>query len=134
MGSLKLALQVDDENPDVGDLYLEHGTMRLTNTLAEEVAQQLFVRFKFWLGDWFLDRTQGTPYLQSILGLKTPTAVIEQIFKTLIITCPGVSQLLNFSFSRLPSRVGALSFTCLLADGTTLKSSDFGAFVLPGGV
>lgn len=130
MASLKIALQVDSANPNIGDLYLEHGSMRLTNTLSEEVAQQLFIRFRFFKGEWFLDPTQGVPWFQSILGIKTPIGIIQQIFRQVITTCPGVASLDVFNLKNLGSRQWQLIFTCTLTDATQLVSTDYGPFII----
>lgn len=133
MADIKIALQVDAENPIVGDLYFKNGNIRLTETLAEEVAQELYIRLRFFKGEWFLDTTQGLPYLQSILGKKTPLGILSQIFKRVITTCPGVKSLLSFALTRLPNRGLRVDFAALLNDGTVLTATDFAAFVIPTG-
>lgn len=132
MADIKLALKVDAENPIIGDLYLEGGTPRLTKTLAEEVAQELFIRFRFFQGEWFLDGTVGLPYNQKILGVKTPIGILDQIFKSVVTTCPGVQNLITFSLTRLPGRGLSPVFACKLIDGAILKSADFGPFIIGG--
>ncbi len=133
MASLKLALVVDAENPIIGDVYLKNGTVEITSTLGESVAQELFCRFRMFLGDWFLDPTIGIPYLQLILGEKTPVGVIAQIYRNVITGCPGVKTLTQFSLSGPDSnRQISVAFVCTLTDGTILTSADYGAFVLPG--
>jgi hypothetical protein len=132
MADIKIALAVDSNNPTIGDLYLENGTVRLTNDLREAVAQQLFIRFRFFKGEWFLDATQGTPWLQSILGKKTPLSILSQIFKQLITTCPGVKKLTTFSISRTANRNVSVVFAAQLNNGQVLTSSDFAAYVIGG--
>lgn len=48
-----------------GDLYRDE-----TGSLVrvEDVSQRLKTRLQFFLGEWFLDTSAGTPYLQTILG------------------------------------------------------------------
>lgn len=132
MASLKIALQIDSENQNVGDLYLHNGSMRLTNSLSEEVAQQLFIRFRMFRGEWFLDPTIGVPWFQSILGVKNSEGLVEQIFRQVITTCPGVASLQTFNLKNLGNRSFQLTFSCTLSDGTVLLSSDFGPFVIGG--
>lgn len=132
MADIKIALSVDSENPIVGDLYLQNGTIRLTATLLEAVAQELWIRFRFFRGEWFLDDRTGLPYMQSILGKKTPIGIISQIFKNVITTCPGVASLTTFNLTRLPNRGLLLTFAAQLADGTTLTSANFAPFIVGG--
>lgn len=131
MADIKIALAIDSENPIVGDLYLENGTARLTRSLSEEVAQELYVRFRFFKGEWSLDPAQGLPYLQSILGKKTPIGIVSQIFRRTITSCPGVAALTAFQLRRTSTRGVSLDFTATLTDGTVLTAADFVAFVIP---
>jgi hypothetical protein len=60
------------------------------------VAQAISTRLKLWMGEWFLDNTVGTPWLQSILGKSTnPDAYI----RSAILGTPGVVSLETFSGS-----------------------------------
>lgn len=62
------------------------------------VEQAIQTRLRLWLGEWFLDTSDGTPYLTQILGErhgKNPDAAIKQR----ILGTPGVSQLLSYSSS-----------------------------------
>lgn len=131
MASLKIALQINSENPVVGDLFLENGTVRLTNGLSEEVAQELYIRFKFFQGEWFLDPSQGFPWFQSVLGVKTPIGIVNQLLRQVITTCPGVASISSFSLvNNTATRSASVQFSVLLKDGTTLSSADFAPFVI----
>ncbi len=131
MADLKISLVVDDDNPNIGDIYLKNGTVELATSLLDVVAQELRIRLNFFLGEWFLDVTQGIPYFQTILGQKTPIGIVSQIFKKAISTCPGVANVDDFNVSfNGNSRLMTLNFSCVLTDGTILKSSDFQPFVI----
>ncbi len=57
------------------------------------VAQAIVTRLALWQGEWFLDVTDGTPWLQSILGRKqNPDAYIKQR----ILGTPGVTGLIEY--------------------------------------
>jgi len=60
------------------------------------VAQALLTRLKLWQGEWFVDVTDGTPYLQQVLGErpgKNPDAAI----KNRILGTPGVTGINSYS-------------------------------------
>ena len=131
MAAIRIAMAIDANNPSIGDIYIgPNGTDRLCNSLSEEVQQLLFTRFRFFLGEWFLDPTQGIPYYQSILGQKIDIGIVGQIFKAVINECPGVASLDSFNLTVNSQRAARLVFACTLDDGTTLKSSDFAPMVI----
>lgn len=131
MSSIKITLprDVSATNPIVGDLFVP---VRLTQTLEEEVAQQLFVRFRFFQGEWFLDPSQGTPWRQSILGKKQPLSIAAQILKRVVTSCPGVRSLLAFSIQLDSKRRAFVIFKARLLNGKILTSTDYGPFVVGG--
>jgi hypothetical protein len=90
----------------------------VNNTQA--VAQSISTRLKLWLGEWFLDQSDGTPYLTEILGErynKTPDAAI----KRRILGTPGVTQLLSYSssFSGSATRILTVNATVQTLYSTT---------------
>ena len=66
-------------------------------TGAEATAQAVRARLRLFLGEWFLDVSQGTPWFQSILG-KAPQDVAEIELKNRILSAPGVAQIRKFEF------------------------------------
>lgn len=52
----------------------------------ECVAQAVRTRFLLWYGQWFLDTTAGTPWIQSVLGKQRPEtynlAIRQRILET----------------------------------------------------
>ena len=62
------------------------------------VAQAIETRLKLWLGEWFVDQTDGTPWLTQILGpraSRNPDAAIKQR----ILGTPGVVSIQSYSSS-----------------------------------
>jgi hypothetical protein len=130
MADIKLAMQIDSENPNIGDLYLENGTLRLTNSLQEEAIQRIRVSMLLFKGEWFLDETQGVPYWQNILGQKISLMQLQRIFRSVVQQQPTVASISRFSVKPLPSRAIQIEFTCKLVDGVTLVSSDYAPIVI----
>lgn len=78
------------------DLIIENGQFKLVADAAE-VIQHVRTRLQFYLGEWFLDLTAGTPYFQSIFVKPANLANIESILKTRILSTPEVKKLIEFS-------------------------------------
>jgi hypothetical protein len=129
---LKLATAIDDENPVIGDLALTDGQITLTQTLAESVAQHLTLRLSFFLGEWFLDPSEGIPYQTEIFVKNPNLSRITSIYRKVILGTPGVSSLNRFemSFDAATRELTISTFEAVLSDGTTLTADDFGPFVV----
>ncbi len=57
---------------------------------AERVAQQIKITLLAWLGEWFLDTSFGTPYLEYILVKGPDRGVIESVLRAQITSVPDV--------------------------------------------
>ncbi|CNH77713.1 hypothetical protein [Yersinia pekkanenii] len=64
----------------------------------ESTRQAVICRLKLFLGEYFLNMTEGTPWFQSILG-KTSLDIAAANIKERIITTPGVMGLTRFEFN-----------------------------------
>lgn len=62
----------------------------------EAVAQAVKTRFALWYGQWFLDKTEGTPWIQSVLGKQKPETYNLAIRKRILET-RGVKSILSFN-------------------------------------
>lgn len=69
-----------------GDLFV---------TGKEETRQACICRLRLFLGEYFLDATDGTPWFQSILG-KTSRDIAEANIKQRILSTKGVMALNTF--------------------------------------
>lgn len=102
-----------------GELDVSTGGLRLTRG-AEAVAQAVFIRLRFFKGEWFLDEDAGTPFYEHIL-VKAPQAdLIRAAFRDRILETPGVSDVPSLTLDYDgPTRSLEVSFTA---------TTDFGAF------
>lgn len=94
--------------------------------IPQAVSQSIGTRLKLWLGEWFLDTTDGTDYLGQVLGErygKNPDAEI----KGRILGTPGVTQILSYSsvFSGSATRILTISVTVQTLYSTTPVSLTF---------
>jgi hypothetical protein len=59
------------------------------------VAQAVLTRLKLWQGEWFADLSDGTPYLQSVLG-ETAQLHPDVYIKQRILETPGVNAIVSY--------------------------------------
>jgi len=77
-----------------GDIATSGAQFRVRD---EAVGQGVKHRLRLFLGEYFLDVGDGSPWFQSILG-KAPQDVAEVAIKQRILTAPGVDFIRRFSF------------------------------------
>ena len=60
------------------DVAIENNRLVWTSHNSdEEISQRLVQNLKFFLGEWFLDQTEGLPYFQAVFVKGTPPDIIE---------------------------------------------------------
>lgn len=78
------------------DLIIKDGDIVLIDN-AERVVQQIKIKLKSFLGEWFLDTTYGIPYLEDIL-IKNPSIDhIRNILRQEIIDVDDVTAVTSLS-------------------------------------
>ncbi len=82
-----------------GDYVFGQGASEFLVNSSEAVAQAVETRLALISGEWFLDTTEGTPYLTQILGAGT-SAVYDQAIKTRILGTQGVLSIVSYSSSK----------------------------------
>lgn len=65
---------------------------------AEQVRQQLLIKLRLWVGEWFLDTEFGTPYLQSILGKQLTLSGAIAALRQSILEVEGVLTITSFEY------------------------------------
>lgn len=88
-------------NINSNDLVIRDGDIFLIDN-AERVAQQILITLRFWYGEWFLNTTEGVPYLEYILVKNPNLAHVRQILTEAIESVPGVVSLdsMDIDFDR----------------------------------
>ena len=102
-----------------GDIVWSGGALqRLTDPL--EAARQLIEsRLRLAAGEWFLDRQEGTPVYEKILGKPRSVGVIRQVLRDRILSTPGVVALPSLTIDLDPAaRTVAISFQAQIDSGT----------------
>lgn len=100
----------------------------VTQPFTENVRQRLLIRLRTYEGEWFMDTTYGVPYMQSILGRKTPKPTVDRILQEEILAENGVREILSFS-SSLVNRVYSMKFSvrCYNGEDLTIEINNLGA-------
>jgi hypothetical protein len=128
---LSLVSVVDADNPVEGDLRLVGGDLVWTTDLSTEVAQRLRVRFRFFQGEWFLNRREGTPWFQQILTKNPAEETVRAVFTKVILGTEGIKTLEILTLTEDTSaRTLSVDFLARLQDGTTFQSKDFPPFIM----
>lgn len=110
-----------------GDIAVENGNFVLIEG-DEEIEQNLMQRLKYFLAEWFLDQRNGVPYFEQILIKGFDPNIVDAIFKNVILSTPGVIELIEFLIDFDSSnRKMSLSFKARSKDGIlTINDFDIG--------
>lgn len=78
-------------NVKTWDLDIINGDAMLIDN-AERVSQQIGITLRFWLGEWFLNTTDGMPYLEYILVKNPNMNHVRQVISDAIRSVEGVDR------------------------------------------
>jgi hypothetical protein len=102
-----------------GDMQFGAGASNFLVDSPEAVAQSVLTRLKLWTGEWFLDDTEGTPYLGAVLGTGT-RKTFEPALRERILGTPGVSRISDITTNvDSENRTGSFRATIDTIYGTT---------------
>lgn len=73
----------------LGEMVIETGDIKLVDGI-DAIASGVASRLEFWLGEWFLDKRLGVPYMTQILGQKPRLVAVRGIFRKVILSELGV--------------------------------------------
>uniref|UniRef100_A0A3B0M0Q6 Bacteriophage protein n=1 Tax=Arsenophonus endosymbiont of Trialeurodes vaporariorum TaxID=235567 RepID=A0A3B0M0Q6_9GAMM len=85
-----------------GDYSFSQGDNTFLTNSANAVALAIKTRLSPWQGQWFLDREEGTPWLQSLLS-KPYREAYGMTLKQRILDTQGVTMLSDFTVSQNPT-------------------------------
>ena len=66
---------------------------------AERVAQSIGIALRTWRPEWFLDKTEGVPYLDEVLGKNKREEIVEAVIRAQILMVDGVRSITKFTIS-----------------------------------
>lgn len=82
-------------NPITNDLVIRDFDFDLIDD-TKQIMQNLAIRLRFVLGEWYLDITQGIPYFEEFFRKNPNQIQIESILKTEIVQTRGIVELISF--------------------------------------
>jgi hypothetical protein len=103
-------MRVRAQDPVTGDMTFGRGSLNYLVNSPAAVAQLCLTRLLLFTGEWFLDKTEGTPWIGQIVGHRTQLTR-DIAIKTRIFGTPGVVDITNYS-SVVTDR--GLSVECLI--------------------
>ena len=104
-------------NVDSWDLVFHNNDLMLIDN-AERIGQQIKITLQFWFKEWFLDTTQGIPYLEHICVKNPNLQHIRQIFRTAIQSVPGVDSVTELTLSvNAKERILSVTYTANTSAG-----------------
>jgi len=92
----------------------------------EAIDQQLRLRLKFFLGEFFLDVRQGIPFYREVFVKNPNTRLLRTIFSDAVRSTPGIDTVdfMNVVIDA-PTRTLNLTFVATMLDGGTLTYDPF---------
>lgn len=107
-------------NPITNDLVLEEFDFDLVDEVSQ-IAQNLSIRLRFFLGEWYLDITQGLPYYE-VFFIKAPNQIqVESVLKSEIVNTRGILELTSFTTNfNQRNRIFSVKFTARSIFGENL--------------
>jgi hypothetical protein len=110
-------------DPSTHDLPIPSGANNFDIPLAtgiDQIAQNLNIRLRFFLGEWYLNTLVGIPYYQYFF-IKNPNQIqVETFLKNEINGTPGVTEITQFASNYDgPTRSFEVEFTASTVAGTT---------------
>ena len=104
-------------NVDSWDLVFHNNDLMLIDN-AERIGQQIKITLQFWFHEWFLDTTQGIPYLEHICVKNPNLQHIRQIFRNAIMSVDGVDSVTALTLSvNAKERILSVTYTANTSAG-----------------
>ena len=85
-----------ETNATSNDLVLEKRNIKLT-TGTSALAQLCENRLMMFKNDYFLDKSQGIPYISSVFVKSTDRSLVDSYYKSVLLSTPGINSIISFS-------------------------------------
>ena len=115
---------------ETGDLVLPRV---IVTDFASCVRQQILDGLSLWLGEWFLDTSQGFPWAQRIFGIKFPNSTqVSALFRQFLLSIDGVASVVAQASIDGRTRQFSYSFQATLTNGQQVTGGSGQAFQVSG--
>lgn len=108
-------MSVDFKLDPAHDLSIENFDLVVISNV-DQVIQNIDIRLKFFLGEWFLDIGKGLPYYSNVLKKDFDVGLLESSFKAQITGTPGVESLSEFDLALQGIRTLVVTFKVVVLD------------------
>lgn len=113
-----------------GDLDLVNGDFAFVEG-ADEIRQSILSRFRFFLGEWFLDRREGVPYYRDVFVKNPDRAVVRSVFAQVLVGTPGVLSVNRFEIQfDAKERTIRFDFEVYVDNGTIVVLPEDDTFIV----
>lgn len=117
-------------DPTTWDITFPAGRLRMTTSPVEAAIQGALLKLQFWRGEWFLDVTQGVPYVDEVFVKPTNLPQLEALVRRILRTVPEIESVPVVSLSlERASRALTVEWE-IVVGGQLVTSADYGPFVL----
>lgn len=117
-----------------GDLYLDPlGRLVLEEDEVVAACIKLRNRFRFFLGEWFLDVRQGVPYFQFVFVKNPNLPLIRRLFMRIIRSVPQITAVSRVDLYPSPEDRGlVVYFEARAIDGRLIQGGLGTPFIIEG--
>lgn len=113
-------LLIDFEND--GDIKKVGFDLPLTNSISQWQQQKIWIKFKTFAGELWLNTDLGIPYFEAVLVKNPDLTFIESLFKNTILEEPYVESLISFEVLNFDSALRKINYSwkAQLTNGETI--------------
>ena len=80
-----------------GDLDLSTNDLQIV-TGSAAILQELTIRYRFFLGEWFLNEEEGTPWIRDVLKKNPNEAQVRAMVSQVALDTPGIVEIRSLAF------------------------------------
>jgi hypothetical protein len=104
------------------DLLITSGDLSIV-TGSDAIAQDLQQTLQVWLGEWFLDTTQGIPFKQQILVKNPVIDLVQADIINAALNVPGVTGVTGLELDyNVNNRTLSMSLSATDSNGQTIEA------------